>query len=389
MDAPSLSCRSQIEMFGRISRERLVSVDAKLSLGALDFSPLHHSLAVTHKTPIIISNYRADDPSMGNFGKISRMGWFLQSANRQLNPTYGVGFNCVVSEIDYVWGNDISGARDGACGIGGLLYLKRNGFIYIPFYDAYGNVLGYTDAHGNVVAEYTYDPFGKIVGKAGAMADDFVFRFSTKYYDVETDLYYYIYRYYKPNLMRWLTEDPIAEDGGLNLYGFCGNNPVCRYDKDGRAYFAVRGLGPILTPLKWSDIMSGLRSAICPFASFSQRERDVLDNAADFNNIEILHEQLFFEDGGDIKSIGWGNENGGSYMYNENPNRYTKTDVGYDDCIMRLAVAEVSPTHYQLTWIGSKSKCNCQDYASALRAKYRELENNPEVKCRCKKGNFK
>ena len=70
MDAPSLSCRSQIEMFGRISRERLVSVDAKLSLGALDFSPLHHSLAVAHRTLIIISNYRADDPLVNNFGKI-------------------------------------------------------------------------------------------------------------------------------------------------------------------------------------------------------------------------------------------------------------------------------------------------------------------------------
>ena len=294
-----------------------------------------------------------------------------------------------VSEIDYVWGKDISGTRDGACGIGGLLYLKRNGVVYIPFYDAYGNVLGYTDAQGNVVAEYAYDAFGVLVCKSGAMSDDFAFRFSTKYYDVETDLYYYIYRYYKPNLMRWLSEDPIAEDGGLNLYGFCGNNPVCRYDKDGRAYFAVRGLGPIPTPLKWSDFMSGLRSAMCPFASFTQQERDAIDKAADLSNFEILHEQLFFEDGGDINSIGWGNENGGRYMYNENPDRYTKTNVGYDDCIMRLAVAEVSPTHYQLSWIGRKSKCNCQDYADALRKKYHELQNDQKIKCKCKKRDLK
>ena len=44
------------------------------------------------------------------------------------------------------------------------------------------------------------------------------------------------------------------------------------------------------------------------------------------------------------------------------------------------------PCYYQLTWIGKQSKCNCQDYASALRAKYHELENDPEVKCKCKKG---
>lgn len=67
--APPLTCRSS-ENITSICLERLVSVDAKLSLGALDFSPLHHSLAVAHKTPIIISNYRADDPLVNNFGKI-------------------------------------------------------------------------------------------------------------------------------------------------------------------------------------------------------------------------------------------------------------------------------------------------------------------------------
>ena len=188
--------------------------------------------------------------------------------------------------------------------------------------------------------------------------------------------------------MRWLSEDPIAEDGGLNLYGFCGNNPVSRYDKDGRAYFAVRGLGPIPTPLKWSDFMSGLRSAMCPFASFSQQERDAIDKAADLSNFEILHEQLFFEDGGIPNSIGWGkNENGiGYYIENETNERYETKDDGYDDCIMRIAVSKVNPQHYQLSKLGSKTKCNCQDYADALRAMYRKLENDQKIKCGCKKG---
>ena len=45
----------------------------------------------------------------------------------------------------------------GAGGVGGLLYVKINGAIYVPWYDAYGNVMGYWDAEGHVVAEYTYD----------------------------------------------------------------------------------------------------------------------------------------------------------------------------------------------------------------------------------------
>ena len=49
------------------------------------------------------------------------------------------------------------------------------------------------------------------------------FRFSTKWFDDETGLYYYGYRYYSPRLGRWINRDPLEEDGGLNLYGLLGN----------------------------------------------------------------------------------------------------------------------------------------------------------------------
>jgi uncharacterized protein RhaS with RHS repeats len=41
---------------------------------------------------------------------------------------------------------------------------------------------------------------------------------------------YYGYRYYNPELGRWLSRDPIRERGGLNLYGFADNHPVGRLD---------------------------------------------------------------------------------------------------------------------------------------------------------------
>jgi RHS repeat-associated protein len=37
-------------------------------------------------------------------------------------------------------------------------------------------------------------------------------------------------RYYSPSQGRFLGRDPIEEDGGLNLYGFCGNNAINRWD---------------------------------------------------------------------------------------------------------------------------------------------------------------
>jgi len=41
---------------------------------------------------------------------------------------------------------------------------------------------------------------------------------------------YYGYRYYDPNTGRWPSRDPIEEKGGVNLYGFVGNNGVNAWD---------------------------------------------------------------------------------------------------------------------------------------------------------------
>jgi len=90
------------------------------------------------------------------------------------------------------------------------------------------------DANGNLRAEYAYDAFGNTVAQTGDMADVFHFRFSTKYYDVETGLYYYGYRFHSPVLGRWLSRDPIEELGGVNLYGFIENTPINLWDVLGK-----------------------------------------------------------------------------------------------------------------------------------------------------------
>ena len=95
----------------------------------------------------------------------------------------------MISTTKYYWGKDLSGTLQGAGGVGGLLYETIDGVIYIPCYDNNGNITKYVDANGNVVASYTYDAFGKLIAKAGALADFFRHRFSTKYFDVETELY--------------------------------------------------------------------------------------------------------------------------------------------------------------------------------------------------------
>ena len=134
------------------------------------------------------------------------------------------------SHVDYFWGPDLSGSLQGAGGVGGLVAVSIDGDYYFPGYDNNGNVVGYWDESGSLVAEYVYDAFGNTVSSSGSMASVFPHRFSTKYYNTETDLYYYGYRYYAPSLGRWISRDPIEEDGGFNLFTIVQNNPLDDYD---------------------------------------------------------------------------------------------------------------------------------------------------------------
>jgi RHS repeat-associated protein len=118
----------------------------------------------------------------------------------------------------YVWGKDISGTLQGAGGVGGLLAVSLNGAWYFPFYDNNGNVLAYADETGTIVAEYLYDAFGRTIAAMGLLADTFRHRFSTKYYDTETGFYYYGYRFYAPELMRWLNRDPIDDPAFVAMH---------------------------------------------------------------------------------------------------------------------------------------------------------------------------
>lgn len=118
--------------------------------------------------------------------------------------------------IDYVWGPDLSGTLQGAGGVGGLLSVTKHdaqgATHHAVAYDANGNITEYVDtSDGSIAAHYEYDPFGNVSAQSGAMAEDFVYRFSTKYTDDETGLVYYGYRFYQPELGRWINRDPLGD----------------------------------------------------------------------------------------------------------------------------------------------------------------------------------
>jgi RHS repeat-associated protein len=154
------------------------------------------------------------------------------------------GWNVVVQldgggnvQRTYVWGKDNSGSLQGAGGIGGLLLVTEGNDTHQVAYDGNGNVVALTKAGtGMNSGSYEYDPFGNSLKATGEYAASNPFRFSTKYTDSETGHVYFGYRYYNAQTGKWISRDPLEEEGGVNLYAFVTNNPVGNIDPVGLSH---------------------------------------------------------------------------------------------------------------------------------------------------------
>ncbi len=61
-------------------------------------------------------------------------------------------------------------------------------------------------------------------------------RLPGQYFDAETGYHYNGFRDYSPELGRYLQADPIGLNGGMNLYAYCGGDPVNRKDEQGLGF---------------------------------------------------------------------------------------------------------------------------------------------------------
>jgi len=160
--------------------------------------------------------------------------------------------------VSYTRGSDLSGSLEGAGGIGGLL-ARSTGYPYSGnwtnhnyyFADGNGNITYMINSSQAMVASYRYDPFGNTISSSGGLSGANVYRFSSKEVHANSGMYYYLYRFYDPNLQRWLNRDPLGEPGfetvrkhttppfnfvglaelsGSGLYTFVRNEPTIDYD---------------------------------------------------------------------------------------------------------------------------------------------------------------
>src|SRR5262249_18496214 len=161
------------------------------------------------------------------WGKVSET-WYVYDGMRVIQERDSNN----VPTVSYTRGNDLSVSLEDAGGIGGLLsrssgYSSGNWTSHADYYsDANGNVTSLIDGNQSVVASYRYDPFGNIISKSGTLSDANVYRYSSKEVHVNSGMYYYGFRFYDPNLQRWINRDPILENGGINLFGYVDNRAI-------------------------------------------------------------------------------------------------------------------------------------------------------------------
>ena len=129
-----------------------------------------------------------------------------------------------------------------------LISMVYNHVDYFYVRNAQGDIIALIDKAGNKVVEYKYDSWGAIVDISGSMAGSLgkknPFRYRGYYYDEETGLYYISSRYYNAENLRFLSTDKldiiastVEQLENKNLYIYCNNNPIVKFDYNGEFGF--------------------------------------------------------------------------------------------------------------------------------------------------------
>lgn len=121
---------------------------------------------------------------------------------------------------------------------GSIVGMKAGYNTYYYFgKNAQGDICTVYDGTGAQVASLTYDAYGNTVSVTNPNNLYIPFRYRGYYFDGETGFYYLQSRYYDPETGRFINADDVGylgESNYLNLFAYCGNNPVMFTDPTGK-----------------------------------------------------------------------------------------------------------------------------------------------------------
>lgn len=134
-----------------------------------------------------------------------------------------------------------------------LKYSTNGGASFATYYyvlNLQSDVVALMTESRAIVAQYTYNAWGKVLSATGAMADINPIRYRGYYYDAETGFYYLQSRYYDPANHRFINADAFASTGqgflGYNMFAYCMSNPVMLNDSTGSFPIGIIDIGDII-----------------------------------------------------------------------------------------------------------------------------------------------
>ena len=171
-----------------------------------------------------------------------------------------------------------------------------NGTQYYYVKNLQGDVMRIVDTSGNVVANYSYDAWGKVTNSGNIIGLYNPIRYRGYYYDTDTGFYYLQSRYYDPAIKRFINADSYVNANGdilgFNMYAYCGNNPIIYADYHGNSATLVIG-GVVVTAkaiLTWGIPLAIGITAI----GLSTNQNNVININPSTENIRINRRMLYY-----------------------------------------------------------------------------------------------
>ena len=158
------------------------------------------------------------------------------------------------------------------------IHNASNVFVAGYAYDAWGNLVSVTDANGNEITSKTNFAVINPI------------RYRGYYYDNETGFYYLQSRYYDPANCRFISADTRLDlnygTTNLNLFAYCGNNPIMYIDPSGHCLIVY----PCGSEDPWDcDVpyTGSYHLWECPFIKKSQLQELGFKNVTTLNTVEL------------------------------------------------------------------------------------------------------
>jgi RHS repeat-associated protein len=181
------------------------------------------------------------------YADLSSTEFAYDGLSRRTRITEKNSANTITSDKRYIWsgGNQPAEERDATTNAVTKRFFaegeQRIGGTDAGFYyyakDHLGSVREITNSTGAIAARYDFDLWGKRTKISGTL--DSEVGYTGHHHHAKSGLILTWYRAYDAEMGRWLSADPLGEEGGLNLYGYVLNSPTGRWDPLGQSYWDI------------------------------------------------------------------------------------------------------------------------------------------------------